>query len=180
MNDMSVSVPLFSVAESVDLINRCQRGALIFSAFIGEAKQRLIATSSFYGLPMLLLFSETDTVGRPFGKESLLAKLYGIQPGLMALSLDSRIDYHAHLSGFLTVRRQTLGVSKVAVQTYFIPRVPGVSADCEVFFSWNQSTPSSVLLTVNGCGITKVVSFSGERAERLRAFLLYFSVEQGL
>lgn len=178
MNNAVASLPLFSVTELDEIFDRFRRGKLTFPAFLGDAKHKLTSVSSFHSLPMLLLFSEMDADGRPFGKESLQAKLYGIQPGLMALSLDDRIDYHSHLSGFLSVCHEVDGGWRSSVQVYFIPRVTGVSADSEVVFSWEESVPASVRLVIHGCGVVRDISFFGERAERLRLFISHFSEKQ--
>lgn len=174
MNHASLPVSLFSISEISELSARCQGGRFISSQFIAEAKHRIAKKTAFHTLPSMLLFNETDAGARPFGKEILVAKIYGIQQGMAVLSLDDRIPYHAHLSGFLSACELAGNECVSFIQTYFIPRVPGTTENCRVSFSWHPADVTPVQLTINGCGVSKDLRFSGERAEKMKAFLQYF------
>lgn len=175
MNHVSLPMPLFSVSEIKEFSAQCQRGRFISSRFIAEAKHRVVKRTAFHNLPNMLLSDEVDADGRrPFGKEILVAKIYGIQQGIAVLSLDDRIPYHAHLSGFLSACESTGNECISSIQTYFIPRVPGITDNCQVSFSWCPADATPVQLMIDGCGVSKTLYFSGERAEKLKAFLQYF------
>ncbi len=174
MIDIGVLTPLVSASEIEELFVQCQSGKFVFSRFLTEMKSRMVKQSPFHNFPSLLLSTEIDTDARPFGKEIMVAKLYGIQRGMAVLSLDDRISYHAHLSGFLSACDSAEDETAFSVQTYFIPRVVGVSDNCHVSFSWRSSWNSSVRLAIDGCGVAKTVLFSDERARKLQMFLGYF------
>ena len=174
MSHVSLPIPLFSVSEIKEFSAQCRRGRFISSRFIAEAKHRVVKKTEFHALPNMLLSDEVDVGSRPFGKEILVAKIYGIQQGIAVLSLDDRIPYHAHLSGFLSACESTGDECVSFVETYFIPRVPGTTDNCRVSFSWCLTDATPVQLMIDGCGVSKKLRFSGERAEKLKAFLQYF------
>ena len=174
MNHPSLPMSLFSVSEIKEFSAQCRRGQFISSRFIAEAKHRVVKKTRFHTLPNMLLSDEVDVDSRPFGKEILVAKIYGIQQGMAVLSLDDRIPYHAHLSGFLSACESTGNECVSSIQTYFIPRVPGTTDNCQVSFSWRPEEATPVQLVIDGCGVSRTLLFSGERAEKLKAFLQYF------